>query len=116
MSTSFKISAIASRLTTTKKKTDARRHSTSPQPTESPLAEIPRLVSVAVQNDRVTFTLQGKRVVSFPIEWSPKLLAATPNQRQRVEVPDFHAFWDDIDEIIGVRDVLYGHRLLVARP
>ena len=110
------VSAITSRLITTKRKTNAPAHTLPKQPTDVVLSNMPRLASVAIQNDRVTFTLQDERVVSFPIEWSPKLQAATPDQRQRVEVSDFHAFWDDIDEIIGVRNVLYGHRLLVARP
>lgn len=110
------VSAITSRLTTTKRKADRPAPTPPKQLIELTLAEMPRLGSVSVQNDRVTFTLQDERVVSFPIEWSPKLLAATPDQRQRVEVSDFYAFWDDIDEIIGVRNVLYGHRLLVPKP
>jgi hypothetical protein len=102
------VSAITSRLTTTKKKAD-----TLQQPVEPLLADMPRLAGVVVADDVVVFKLQDQRTISFPINWSAKLLAATPAQRQRIDVSDFHAFWDDIDEIIGVRNVLYGHRLIV---
>lgn len=38
-------------------------------------------------------------------------MQATPAQRNNVIVSDLFAFWDDIDEIIGVENVLFGNRL-----
>ncbi len=107
------VSTIASRLTTTKRKANKPVPTLPKQPAEPALAEMPRLADVVVQNDTVLFRLRDGRTVAFPIDWSSKLQAATPDQQQRVEVSDFYAFWDDIDEIIGVRNVLYGHRLIM---
>lgn len=47
----------------------------------------------------------------FPLAWSVKLLNATPEQRKNVTFTPYNAFWDDIDEIIGVENVLYGDKL-----
>ena len=35
----------------------------------------------------------------------------TDEQRNNVIVNELFAFWDDIDEIIGVENVLFGNRL-----
>ncbi len=49
--------------------------------------------------------------MKFPLAWSVKLLNAAPEQRQNVTFTPYNAFWDDIDEIIGVENVLYGEKL-----
>ena len=71
----------------------------------------PTLAGVSISMDTVQFDLSDGRSVKFPLAWSVKLLNATPEQRQNVTCTPYNAFWDDIDEIIGVENVLYGDKL-----
>lgn len=95
--------ATTSRLTTTKRQTktsDGRK-----------FAELPSLANVLVDREKINFHLADGRIISVPLAWSEKLMQATPAQRNNVIVSDLFAFWDDIDEIIGVENVLFGNRL-----
>ena len=71
----------------------------------------PQLTNVTVGADVIQFDLSDGRGVSFPLMWSQKLAAATVEQRQNFSFTPYNAFWDDIDEIIGVENVLYGNKL-----
>lgn len=71
----------------------------------------PTLAGVSIGADTVQFDLSDGRSMKFPLAWSEKLLNATPEQRQKVTFTPYNAFWDDIDEIIGVENVLYGDKL-----
>ena len=55
-------------------------------------------------------TLEDGRVIGAPLDWFPRLLEATPEQRARWELwPARTAVhWPDVDEDISVR-VLMGH-------
>ena len=73
--------------------------------------ELPVFSGVTVSNDWIMFSFNDGRVVSVPLGWSEKLSNATQQQRDHVTVSDLFAFWDDVDEIIGVENVLYGNQL-----
>jgi hypothetical protein len=45
-----------------------------------------RVRSVTVDNERLTVDLMGARSISVPLAWYPRLLEATPAQRQHVVV------------------------------
>lgn len=47
----------------------------------------------------------------MPLDWSAPLAKATPEQRQEFKVSPWNVFWDDLDEIIGVENLLYGRKL-----
>ncbi|GAB2560873.1 DUF2442 domain-containing protein [Spirosoma areae] len=70
------------------------------------IAELPTLKHVWVDNERVHFDLEDGRSIAWPISWSPLLTNATPEQRQNFSHSAYHVFWDEIDEIIGVKNVL----------
>lgn len=72
---------------------------------------LPDLSSVIVTDAVVTCNFEEGHTVSFPIAWSHKLMHATPEQRQAFEFNAHFIFWDDIDEIIGVRNILFGRQL-----
>lgn len=72
---------------------------------------LPDLLSVALSDKTVTCSFEDGRVISFPIAWSEKLAKATREQRQAYEFNAHFIFWDDIDEIIGVRNILFGNQL-----
>lgn len=72
---------------------------------------LPDLSAVAVTDTMVSCTFEDGRSISFPITWSTKLTAATSEQRQAFEFNAHFIFWDTIDEIIGVRNILFGKQL-----
>ena len=72
---------------------------------------LPDLSSVIVTDSMVSCTFDDGRSVSFPIAWSAKLTEATTEQRQEFEFNAHFIFWDGIDEIIGVRNILFGKQL-----
>lgn len=72
-----------------------------------PMAELPVLTNVWVDDTRVHFELEDGRSIAWPIAWSALLTNATPEQRLRFTHSAYHVFWDELDEIIGVKNVLY---------
>jgi len=52
--------------------------------------------------------LSDGRVIAVPLAWFPRLLHATPEQRQRVEISLKGLHWDDLDEDISVAGLLAG--------
>ncbi|TAE33502.1 MAG: DUF2442 domain-containing protein [Cytophagales bacterium] len=87
---------------TTRKKAKTQRPLVSAQPT---------LHGVQVDSEHVQFDLSDGRSVRFPLTWSTRLMAASPEQRQQFTFTPYNVFWDDIDEIIGVENALYGNKL-----
>lgn len=71
------------------------------------IAELPTLTNVWVDDTRVHFDLDDARSISWPISWLPRLIEATPEQRQHFTYSAYHVFWDELDEIMGVKNVLY---------
>lgn len=95
------VSGLTLRPTSTKGKRKAQR---------PPVNLQPRLTNVTVEMDIIRFDLSDGRSITFPVAWSAKLSAATVEQRQNLTFTPYIAFWDDVDEIIGVENVLYGHK------
>jgi hypothetical protein len=67
--------------------------------------------------DRITFdertmsvALMDGRVITLPLEWYPRLLNATPEQRgnYRIETPGDCVHWPDVDEDLHVEGMLNG--------
>jgi hypothetical protein len=65
-------------------------------------------VDVAFNDDELIVTLVDGRRVSAPLAWFPRLLSASPNQRQnwRLIGGGVGIHWDDVDEDISVRSLL----------
>lgn len=82
-------------------------------PHRPPVNLQPTLIDVSIGVDSVQFNLSDGRSIRFPLVWSSKLSNATPEQRQNVTFTPYNAFWDDVDEIIGVENVLYGDKLFL---
>ncbi len=56
----------------------------------------------------LTVTLADGRVLQTPIWWYPRLLAATAEQKSRVELSPLGIHWPAIDEDISVASMLRG--------
>lgn len=78
-----------------------------------PFNQLPKIENVAFIKDEIAFVLVDGRIIYIPINWSKKLLKATPKQRQNFKNNGIHVFWDDVDEIIGVKNILFGRELFL---
>jgi hypothetical protein len=54
--------------------------------------------------------LTDGRTLSVPLAWYPRLMKATPEQRQQVRLSRFGLHWEDLDEDISVQGLLDGKR------
>ena len=72
----------------------------------------PRGDGVRVTDDELIVALKDGRTVSVPLAWFPRLLRATPAQRQHWEfLGDGEGIhWPDIDEDLSVEGLLRGTR------
>ena len=70
----------------------------------------PRIKSVLVTEDLITFDLVDGRTVSVPLAWSWRLSEATPEQRARFEIvgDGQGAHWPDVDEDLSAQGMLTG--------
>lgn len=75
--------------------------------------QLPKIRNVAFIKDEIAFILDDERVVFIPMKWSKKLLKANPEQRLHFKNNGIHVFWDDVDEIIGVKNILFGKELFL---
>ena len=70
----------------------------------------PRAVEAAVTDDELGVVLADGRRVSVPLTWFPRLLHATPAQRQHLELlgdgEGIH--WPEVDEDLSVAGLLRG--------
>ena len=71
----------------------------------SPVADA---VDVSCTDDELIVTLVDGRKVSAPLEWFPRLLRATPEQRAKWRLigGGVGLHWQDVDEDISVRSLL----------
>ena|ERR1700733_176276 len=75
--------------------------------------ELPRIKNVAFIKDEIAFVLDDERVIYIPLKWSKKLVKATPEQRASFKTNGIHVFWDNVDEIIGIKNILFGKALFL---
>lgn len=60
--------------------------------------------------------LTDGRALGVPLAWFPKLLKATPAQRDKVEISRVGLHWDEIDEDISIAGLLAGRGDVTRRP
>jgi hypothetical protein len=72
--------------------------------------EIPYAQNVSVTEDTLRVDLTDGRTISAPLAWYPRLLHATPKERNNWRVIGRGAgiHWEDIDEDISVEGLLAG--------
>jgi hypothetical protein len=73
--------------------------------------------ATAVRFDEHTMwvELTDGRVLGVPLAWFPRLLHATPTQRERVELNVAGLHWVELDEDISVVGLLAGQGDLTSR-
>ena len=76
------------------------------------LEKEPAVKGVRFTKTHLIVDLEDGRTLSVPLEWYPRLLYATPEERENwVLLGDGYAIeWPDLDEHIGVEGLLAGRR------
>jgi len=59
--------------------------------------------------------LSDGRTIGVPLAWFPRLLRATPEERERVEISRVGLHWEKIDEDISVAGLLAGRGDMTRR-
>jgi hypothetical protein len=67
-----------------------------------------RATSVRFDEDSFWVELSDGRTLGVPLAWFPRLLRASPAQRERVTISTRGLHWEDIDEDILVEGLLAG--------
>ncbi len=67
-----------------------------------------RVADVRITPDRLAVVLKDGREISAPLEWFPRLKAASPAQREEWEssAAGYGIHWPQIDEDLSVRGLL----------
>src|ERR1700722_5884644 len=66
--------------------------------------------AVRFDDSSMWLDLSDGRTLGVPYAWFPRLLNATIQQREAVEIGRFGLHWDDIDEDISIAGLLAGRR------
>ncbi len=64
--------------------------------------------AVRFDEDTMWVELTDGRTLGVPLAWFPRLLHASPAQRERVELSRIGLHWEQIDEDISVAGLLAG--------
>ncbi len=74
--------------------------------------DLPRITAVRITEDALSVDLEGRRTISVPLMWYPRLTHATPEERQRFEIvgAGYGIHWPDLDEDVSVEGLLAGKR------
>jgi hypothetical protein len=69
-----------------------------------------RVARVEFTDDTLIVALMDGRTISVPLAWYPRLLGATPEQRNNWQLAgcDYGIHWPDVDEDLGTEGLLRG--------
>ena len=69
-----------------------------------------RVKSVVLTEDTLSVDLMDGRTITVPLTWCPRLLHATPAQRERWQVAGggYGIHWPDVDEDLSTEGLLRG--------
>ena len=73
---------------------------------------LPKITAVHVTDDTLSVDLEDGRTISAPLSWYPRLVYATPEERQNFQIAGagYGIHWPDLDEDISVEGLLLGKR------
>ena len=74
--------------------------------------EIPNAEDVTITKNTLSVDLSDGRTIAVPLEWFPRLVYATPQERNHWKlIGKGHGIhWEDIDEDISVEGLIAGKR------
>ena len=73
-------------------------------------------VSAWCDDEALQVKLADGRKIATPLWWYPTLLAATPEQRNQIELSPYGVHWPALDEDLSIEGMLKGRRYPNAQP
>ena len=75
-------------------------------------ATAPGALAIAVTDDTLSAELSDGRTIAVPLDWFPRLVHATPDERDNWEIfgDGQSVHWPDLDEDISVEGLLVGQK------
>lgn len=70
--------------------------------------EMPYCTNIVFGEGIISFILSDHRTITIPLSWIPKLEDAPKSTRENFIIRGHFVFWDEIDEIIGVKNLING--------
>ncbi len=70
--------------------------------------DLPTISDVIFLQSFIEFHLSDSRIITIPLLWISKLANASKVERANFEIRGHFVFWDELDEIIGVKNLLNG--------
>ncbi|MDO9131008.1 MAG: DUF2442 domain-containing protein [Anaerolineales bacterium] len=72
--------------------------------------QLTQIQSISISEDTLTADLSDGRTISVPLNWYPRLLHGTPEERAnwRLIGHGEGIHWPDLDEDISVKNLIYG--------
>ncbi len=67
-------------------------------------------ISIRFDADTMILELSDGRSLGVPLAWFPKLMRATMEQLQQVEITRLGLHWENLDEDISVEGLLLGKK------
>jgi hypothetical protein len=69
-----------------------------------------RIKDVRISEDAISVDLADGRIISAPLAWYPRLLHATPQQRENWTIcgAGYGIHWPDVDEDLSAQGLLKG--------
>ena len=74
--------------------------------------EVPEATSITINEDTLIVELMDSRTLSVPLDWYPRLVHATQEERNswKLHHESGHIHWEALDEDISVEGLLAGRR------
>lgn len=69
---------------------------------------MPTFLNITFDDQNISFQLSDKRVITIPVHWIPKLEKTSKSTRENYVLRGHFVFWEEVDEIIGVKNLLNG--------
>lgn len=66
--------------------------------------------------DALWVELNDARIIGVPLAWFPRLLNASPAQREAFELSAFGIHWEELDEDISIEGLLAGNGDMTQTP
>ena len=72
--------------------------------------------SVRFDENTMWVDLTDGRTLGVPLAWFPRLLNATPAQRERVELSRTGLHWEELDEDVSIAGLIAGRGDMTRQP
>ena len=74
------------------------------------MVKSPRAALIRFDAEKMWVELEDGRTLGIPLQWFPRLLHGTPEQRAQLRISSVGLHWEELDEDISIAGLLEGRR------